>query len=125
MVRLLSSYLFVYTAPGASIVGASHEGEFESGSMSGTSVATAFTAGTATMFLEQVLADSPQSTFPLWVKEKMFDKAEKDVLGDIGHMSVNRMLQTTSSACQSDAHCDAPKKCLYDGVCGNLADHFN
>ena len=55
----------------------------------------------------------------------MYDKAERDVLGDLGHMSRNRMLQTTSSACQSDAHCDAPKKCLYDGVCGILANHFN
>ena len=113
-------------APGEAITGASNEGEFDRTTMSGTSVAASFVSGASTMFLEEVFTDTTsQSSFASIVKEKMYDKAERDVLGDLGHMSLNRMLQTTSSACQSDAHCDAPKKCLYDGVCGNLADHFN
>ena len=113
-------------APGEAITGASNEGEFETTTLSGTSVAAAFVSGASTMFLEEVFTDTTsQSSYASIVKEKMYDKAERDVLGDLGHMSRNRMLQTTSSACQSDAHCDAPKKCLYDGVCGILANHFN
>ena len=94
--------------------------------MSGTSVAAAFVSGASTLFLEEVSTERvSQSGFAPIVKEKMYDKAEKNVLGYLGHMSPNRMLQTTSSACQTDSHCDAPKKCLYDGVCGILANHFN
>ena len=106
----------MYAAPGDSIVGASNEGEFESTTMSGTSVAAAFAAGTATMFLEQILADSPQSTFPFWVKEKMYDKAEKDVLGDIGHMSINRMLQTVSVSVDDT--------CIVYQMIGHLIHHL-
>ena len=94
--------------------------------MSGTSVAAAFVSGASTLFLEEVSTERvSQSGFAPIVKEKMYDKAEKNVLGYLGHMSPNRMLQTTSSACQTDSHCDAPKKCLYDGVCGILAHHFS
>ena len=93
--------------------------------MSGTSVAAAFTTGVATMFLEQIFTKNTlQSEFADITKSKMMTQAEKDVLGDIGHESPDKILQTSASACQSNSHCDAPMTCLYDGVCGNLADYF-
>ena len=115
-------------APGELIQGATNTGEYDTTTMSGTSVAAAFTTGVATMFLGQILTyNTPQTRaygFADIAKEKMLNQGEKDVLGNIGHKSVDRILQTTSSACQTNAHCDPPLTCLYDGVCGNLADYF-
>ena len=115
-------------APGEEIVGATNTGEYDTTTMSGTSVAAAFTTGVITMMLGQILTyNTPQTraySFADIAKEKMLNQGEKDVLGEIGHKSVDRILQTTSSACQTNAHCDAPQTCLYDGVCGNLADYF-
>jgi len=112
-------------APGELIEGATNTGEYDTTTMSGTSVAAAFTTGVATMFLGQILTKNTlQSEFADFTKSKMITQGEKNVLGDIGHESVDRILQTTASACQSNSHCDAPMTCLYDGVCGNLADYF-
>ena len=112
-------------APGELIEGATNTGEYDTPTMSGTSVAAAFTTGVATMFLGQILTKNTlQSEFADFTKSKMITQGEKNVLGDIGHESVDRILQTTASACQSNSHCDAPMTCLYDGVCGNLADYF-
>ena len=112
-------------APGEAITGATNTGEYDTTIMSGTSVAAAFTTGVATMFLGQILTHNTlQSEFADITKSKMISQGEKNVLGEIGHESVDRILQTASSACQSNAHCDAPDTCLYDGVCGNLADYF-
>lgn len=102
--------------PGENIVGATNE-DYETVTLSGTSVAAAFVSGTATMFLGEILSsDNPQSVFGTRTKEKMLTRAERDVLGDIGVYSSNRMLQTTSSACEVNAHCDAGKVCMYDGA---------
>lgn len=115
-------------APGDEIVAATNTGEYDTTTMSGSSVAAAFTTGVITMMLGQILThNTPQTRaygFADIAKEKMLNQGEKDVLGEIGHKSVDRILQTTSSACQTNAHCDPPQTCLYDGVCGDLSDYF-
>ena len=109
-------------APGEAIAGASSTGEYDTTIMSGTSVAAAFVTGATSLFLEEFLT-SRRSNYrmPQMVKTKMFNRAERGILGDLGHLSVNRMLQTPSSQCQANWHC-APKVCLYDGSCGYQTD---
>ena len=100
--------------------------DFEEIVMSGTSVAAGFVSGTLSMFMEEIASSEfHQNTFSVRAKEKMLMRSERDVLGDLGAYSPNRMLQTSSSPCQSNAHCEAPKVCMYDGACGRIADYFN
>ena len=109
-------------APGENIVGATND-PYETVTLSGTSVAAAFVSGSATMFLEEILSyANPQSVFGTLAKEKMLTRSERDILGDIGVYSSDRMLQTTSSQCQANWHCVSPKVCLYDGSCGYQTD---
>jgi subtilisin family serine protease len=111
-------------APGEDIVGANEE-DWGTVTMSGTSVAAAFVSGTITQFLEEVLSsETPQEMFPLRAKDKMLTRSERDALGDVGVYGTDRVLQTTSSPCLSNIHCEAPKVCLYDGACGILSDYF-
>jgi len=104
-------------APGEDIFGASNQGEYESVSKSGTSVAAAFVAGVASLYFESVNTDLHASnTFPAIVKEKVINQAERNNLGDIGYGSPDLMAQTTASRCSSNASCGPGVKCL-DGVC--------
>jgi len=113
-------------APGELIEGATNTGEYDTTTMSGTSVAAAFTTGTMTMFLEGILtSDTLQSQYPELAKSRMFAQCERNVLGDIGHKSPDKILQTTTSMCQASSQCEAPLSCLYDGVCGQLSDYFH
>ena len=118
-------------APGELIEGATNTGEYDTTVMSGTSVAAAFATGTATMFLEEIFSsdtmpsDTTQSQYPGLAKSKMFARSERNVLGDIGHKSPDKILQTTTSMCQASSQCEAPLSCLYDGVCGQLSDYFS
>ena len=74
---------------------------------------------------EEVLSsETPQEMFPLRAKDKMLTRSERDALGDVGVYGTDRVLQTTSSPCLSNIHCEAPKVCLYDGACGILSDYF-
>ena len=112
-------------APGEDIEGLGIE-DYEEITMSGTSVAAAFVTGTLSMFMEEINShDFPQTEFSIHAKENMLRRSERDVLGDLGAYSPNRMLQTSSSPCQIDAHCEDPKKCMYDGACGVVSDYFN
>ena len=127
-------------APGDMIMGATNTGEYDISEMNGTSVAAAFVSGTATMFLEELLdrldVGTPMEggvgvpSWPAKVKAKMLSRAEKGgtrgpILGDLGRFSPDVMLQTTSSACQANWHCDIPgETCMYDGVCGDMSKYF-
>lgn len=109
-------------APGEDIVAAANDGEYESVSKSGTSVAAAFVTGVASLFFEAVNSkDQAAGDMPALVKERMMDKAELDILGDVGYGSVNRIVQTTASRCLSDGHCSAGLTCMPDGVCVDWA----
>jgi subtilisin family serine protease len=109
-------------AAGEDIVGASNAGEYESASMSGTSVAAAFVAGAATLFCEEVNPEEHEDNArAAYVKAKIVRKAEVNVLGVIGHGSPNKNAQTTASKCEVNAHCMAGLTCLRDGSCRNLS----
>lgn len=111
-------------SPGESIVGASHIGEYEQTTMSGTSVAAAFVSGIASTFLEELLPEETQEDFAPRTRFKLMKKAEKEVLGELGYTSIDLIVQTTASRCQSNSHCNEPLKCLADGVCGLMSDYF-
>ena len=112
-------------APGEDIDGASNTGEYDSVTKSGTSVAASFVAGTASLFFEEVDSKiGPPSAFTARVKDKIMRKAEKNVLGNIGTASVNKVVQTTASGCQINAHCDNGLECLPDGTCGDMSAYF-
>ena len=108
--------------PGEDIAGASNAGEYESVTKSGTSVAAAFVSGAATLFLESSNTDELLITeVTAWVKEKMVNKAEINILGELGHGSPSKMLQTTVSKCLVNDHCDVGLTCLFDGTCRDLS----
>lgn len=109
-------------APGEDIVGASNAGEYEAALMSGTSVASAFVAGAAALFLQEIhMEECTLEEFSARVKEKIMLRAEVNVLGDIGQGSPNLNVQTTSSRCLINSHCQAGLTCLRDGSCANLS----
>ncbi|KAL7529137.1 hypothetical protein ACHAWF_002852 [Thalassiosira exigua] len=109
-------------APGEDIVGASNEGEYDTATKSGTSVAAAFAAGATTLFLESTNTDELLLTeVAAFVKEKILAKAENYILNEIGPHSPGRMLQTTVSKCTLNSHCEAGLTCLFDGTCRDLS----
>lgn len=110
-------------APGEDIVGASNAGEYESVSKSGTSVAAAFVAGAASLFFETIWSEQyPAEEFSERVKEIIINKAEINILEDIGHNSVNKIIQTTVSRCSLNSHCAPGLTCLTrDGMCADLS----
>ena len=117
-------------APGENIHGLGNE-DYEEITLSGTSVAAAFVSGTLSTFMEEINShDFPQTEFSVRAKEKMLARSERDVLGNIGALSPNRILQTASSPCTSDDHCEDPKVCVglslgLNGACGVVSDFFN
>ena len=109
-------------APGEGIYGASNVGEYESVMKSGTSVAAAFAAGASALFFEEINTEELGiEELAAYVKEKISTKAEVNILGNIGHGSVNKMMQTTASRCLINSHCQAGLTCLGDGTCSNLS----
>jgi len=113
-------------APGENVLGAANTGEFDRASLSGTSVASAFVAGTAALFFEQINTKnySPLELSPL-VKEFLINKAEINALGNIGYGSHNKMLQTTVSKCEINSHCEKGLTCISDGTCRDLKKPLN
>ena len=90
--------------------------------MSGTSVAAAFVAGAATLFFEEVNPEEHNTTdLAAYTKAKILNKAEVNVLGEIGHGSPSRNAQTTASKCEVNSHCVTGLTCLRDGSCRNLS----
>lgn len=109
-------------APGEGIYGASNVGEYEQVMKSGTSVASSFVAGSAALFFEEVNDEEyGVEEFAAGVKEKIIYKAEVNILGKLGHGSVNKMAQTTSSRCLINSHCQTGLTCLRDGTCADLS----
>mmetsp|Transcript_30196 Transcript_30196/g.64095 ORF Transcript_30196/g.64095 Transcript_30196/m.64095 type:complete len:100 (-) Transcript_30196:258-557(-) len=89
--------------------------------MSGTSSAAAFAAGAAALFFEGInTADYHAIELAARVKMKLLNKAEVNALGEIGHGSVNKALQTTVSKCSLNSHCVTGLTCLRDGTCVDL-----
>ena len=89
--------------------------------MSGTSVAAAFAAGAATLFVESTNTDELLvSEVTDFVKDKIINKAENYILGEIGHGSPSKMLQTTVSKCLVNSHCEPGLTCIFDGTCRDL-----
>ena len=113
-------------APGEDIYGATNTGEYDSVMKSGTSVAAAFVTGASSLFFDEINTEiyPDPGAFTARVKDKILRKAEKDVLGNIGTASINKIIQTTASSCQIDAHCDYGLECLMDGVCGDMSQYF-
>ena len=88
----------------------------------GTSVASAFVAGAATLFFETVNTEEWELfEFSPIVKEKIMNKAEVGILGNIGHGSPNLMAQTTASRCLLNSHCNTGLTCLRDGTCRDMS----
>jgi subtilisin family serine protease len=113
-------------APGEGILGASNTGEFSSVEKSGTSVASAFVTGAAALFFDEINTEiyPDPGVFTAKVKDKILRKAEMNVLTDIGIGSVNKIIQTTASACKYNWHCDYGYDCLLDGTCGDMSQYF-
>ncbi len=105
-------------APGEDINAASNTGEFDLALMSGTSVAAAFASGVTAMYFEELnTRHYVPEEFPGLVKEFVMNNAELGSLRNVGHGSPNRIAQTTSSRCSTNAHCRSGLTCIWDGVC--------
>ena len=109
-------------APGEDIAGATNSGEYDTVLKSGTSVAAAFVSGIASLFFEEInTADFELDVFAARVKEKIVNKAEINILDDIGHGSPNRIVQTTAVRCLVNTHCQKGLTCLRDGTCRDMS----
>jgi len=108
-------------APGEDIYGASNAGEYESVMKSGTSVASAFVAGASSLFFEEINTEEYTiEEFASKVKEKVVNKAEIAILREIGHGSVNKIVQTTAVRCLQNSNCQPGLTCLRGGECLDL-----
>lgn len=111
-----------FWAPGEDIAGASNKGEYESVVKSGTSVAAAFVAGAASLFYEEINTEEHEAEELMSVIQyRMNNKAEINILREIGHASVNKVVQTTAVRCLENSHCQAGLTCLRDGMCVDLS----
>lgn len=109
-------------APGEDMYGASNQGEYESVMKSGTSVAAAFVAGASSLFFEEINTEEYTiEEFAAKVRDKVLNKAEINILREIGHGSANRMLQTTAVRCLESSNCQPGLTCLRGGMCVDLS----